>query len=397
VNIMSASVPPVSPRVLLATIRGLNSHAAWCSNYEFEDVISRVDDVDRIVLRPGTRQPLRQRVVRSLASRHLHPRLSRLNPGVVPETVTRDYDLFVFVCMNPWDLLYLNGVRGWRERCRYKVCYMVEFWAGQASGGQYDDLVGLAADFDQVALCFSGSVEAVAKMSGRPVRHVPLASDVERFTPYPTAPARVIDVLSIGRRAEPVHDALRARAAERPFFYHFDTLPGPLVRPSHPAQHREVLAQSAKRSHCFVTYPAKFGVDDERLGQSEVGARYYEGAAAGALLLGQAPTNPSFSADFPWPDAVVSLREDGSDVGEVLNALWAAPDRMEAASRRNAAHALRRHDWGHRWQELLRMASLDPRPALTDRLGRLEALAFGAETDGLATLSAASHSSERRH
>jgi hypothetical protein len=273
---------------------------------------------------------------------------------------------------------------------------MVEFWAGQATGGQYDDLLGLAADFDQVALCFAGSVDAVARLSGRPVRHVPLASDVERFTPYPTPPARVIDVLSIGRRAEPVHDALRARAADRAFFYHFDTLPGALVRPSNPAQHREMLAHSARRSHCFVTYPAKFGVDDERLGQSEVGARYFEGAAAGAVLLGQAPSNPSFAADFPWPDAVVALRDDGSDVREVLDALWAAPERMAAASRRNAALALRRHDWGHRWQELLGLAQLTPLPALTDRLGRLEALAFGAETEGFATVSSGSLS-ERRH
>jgi hypothetical protein len=52
---------------------------------------------------------------------------------------------------------------------------------------------------------------------------------------------------------------------------------------------------------------------------------------------------------------------------------------MEAMSRRNALLGLRRHDWGHRWSTLLEMAGLPARPALTDRLQRLEALARDAE------------------
>jgi hypothetical protein len=371
--------------VLLASIRELNSHAAWCSNYEFEDVIGRVDDVDRLTLSPLPRMDLRQRVVRSLASRRIHRSLARLNPGVRPERVTRDYDLFVFVCMNAWDLLYLNAIEGWRERCRTKVCFMVEFWAGQAGEGKYDDLFGLAADFDQIALCFAGSVPPVARLTGKPVTHVPLASDVLRFTPAPDPPARVIDVLTIGRRSEEVHEVMRRVAARRPFFYHYDTLPGTLVRPSKPHEHRDMLAAAAKRSRCFMTYPAKFAADEEHQGQSEVGARYYEGAAAGAVLMGQAPTVESFRKDFPWPDAVVELRTDGSDTEAVIDSLWSAPDRMHAMGRRNAALALRRHDWSHRWSAVLAIAGLPARPALAERLERLDALAGAAEAAGIET------------
>ena len=30
------------------SLRDTNKHAAWCSNYEFEDVICEVDEVDRL-------------------------------------------------------------------------------------------------------------------------------------------------------------------------------------------------------------------------------------------------------------------------------------------------------------------------------------------------------------
>ncbi|MGH7579775.1 MAG: glycosyltransferase family protein [Gemmatimonadales bacterium] len=371
---------PSRARVLIPTLRRLNPHAAWCSNYEFEDVIRRVDDVDIVELEPAGAFELRQRIAHGLAWRNWHPALMRLNPGVRPVVIDRDYDLFVVVCMNVWDLLHLNAIRGWRERCRVKICFMVEFYSGLA--GEYGHLLGLLGDFDHVVQSFSGTVAAVERVTGKTCHHLPLAADAVRFTPYPDPPARVIDILSMGRRSEPLHQALLGLAPARDLFYLHDTIPGALVRPSSPAQHRDMLANSAKRSRFFVTYPAKFGALENR-GQSEVGARYFEGLAAGAVLLGQAPTAPAFRDDFPWPDAVVEARPDGSDIAEVLSDLEERPDEMRRLGVRNAVHALRHHDWGHRWQSMLCIAGAAPRPALGERLRTLDALARTAERKGL--------------
>ena len=359
--------PPA--RVVLLSTRQLNSHAAWCSNYEFEDVIRAVDDVDLVELEPGARSGLRQRIARSVAWRGPAAAARRLNAGVRPVSLAHDYDLLVFVCMNVWDLLYLSAVRDWRGRAAVKVCYMVELYAGFAE--EHPHLVRLLADFDHVVQSFSGSVPAVARVVGKPCHHVPLAADVLRFTPYPDPPARVIDVLSVGRRAEPVHQALRRLAARKRLFYVYDTIPGPLVRPSAPVEHREMLASAATRSRFFVAYPAKFG-EEENQGQLEVGARYFEGAAAGAVLLGQAPTAPAFRTGFPWPDAVIPARADGSDVEEVIARLESSPGAWTRLSALNAVSALRGHDWAHRWRSILRIAGATPRQALIDRLRRLE-------------------------
>jgi hypothetical protein len=374
----SASQRASPARVLLVSLRRLNGHAAWCSNYEFEDVIGSVDDVDMLELDPAPRRALSQRLSRALAFRGLS---TTFNPGVRPVELRHDYDLAVFICMNVWDLLYLNALRGWRTRCKVKVCYMVEFYAGQEL--DLAPLLRPLGHFDHLTQCFSSSVATVARASGRPCHHVPLAADVLRFTPYPVPPARVIDVLSLGRRSEPVHQGLLRDARERGHFYLHDTIPGPHVYPANPAEHRQMFANQAKRSRFFVTYPAKFG-DGENQGLSEVGARFYEGAAAGAVLLGGAPTVPAFQDDFPWPDAVVEPHIDGSDVGAVVDSLLARPAELARLSVRNAVLALRRHDWAHRWKTLLGIAGLSPRPALGARLARLEALAGQAEHTGVA-------------
>jgi len=376
-----ANDSPSRARVLLVTLRRLNTHAAWCSNYAFEDVIRSVDDVDMLELEFEPHFELRQHVARSIAWRSRYRAFQCLNPGVKPVRLKRDYDLLVFVCMNVWDLLYLNAVANWKARCKVKLCYMAEIYAGQVAELQH--LLRRLEDFDHVFQCFAGSVDAIGKIVSKPCHHLPHAVDVLSFTPYPKPPARVIDVLSIGRRSEPVHQALRRLAAARNFLYMYDTLPAALVRPSNPVEHREMLASAARVSRFFVTYPAKFG-DDETHGQSDVGGRYFEGAAAGAVLLGQAPGALTFRRDFPWHDAVVELNADGSDVADVLADLSRRPEELARLGVRNAVAALRWHDWAHRWSSVLEAAGLAPRPALNARLRTLEALATGAEACGLA-------------
>jgi len=59
-------------------------------------------------------------------------------------------------------------------------------------------------------------------------------------------------------------------------------------------------------------------VPEETHGQIEIGFRYYEGSAAGTVMIGQAP-DVSVPEMFDWPDAVVQVRPDGSDVRPVFS------------------------------------------------------------------------------
>lgn len=363
----------------MVSLRGANKHAAWCSNYEFEDVICGVDDVDLFSLQPGRASEARQWFVRRLVWKPGVRRFTpHLNPGMRPVTLEKDYELFSFVCMNPADLVYLSAIKGWKERCRKKICFMVEFYAGWLR--EYDFHLSLLKDFDQVVLCFSGSVPGVQRAVGRPCHHVPLGADVFRFSPFPIPPERCIDVYSMGRRIESAHEAMLKMAARRELFYIYDTIPGLLIQPRDHRQHRDLVANCAKRSRFFVTYPAKVDVVDETRGQSEVGARFFEGAATGAVLLGQAPTIPAFAKDFDWPDAVVDIGTTEESLVAALATLRSEPERVRALGHKNAIEAIRRFDWSYRWKEMLKLVGMEPTARLTQRERHLGELAAVAES-----------------
>ena len=185
----------------------------------------------------------------------------------------------------------------------------------------------------------------------------------------------------MGRRVESTHDALLKMAVRRELFYIYDTIPGLLIQPRDHRQHRDLVANCAKRSRFFVTYPAKVDVAEETRGQSEVGARFYEGAATGAVLIGQAPTIPAFAKDFDWPDAVVDIGTTEESLVAALAKFKTDPERARALGHRNAVEALRRFDWGYRWREMLRIVGLEPTPRLTQRGKQLNQLAAMAESE----------------
>lgn len=364
------------PRVFTVSQRNVRHMAAWCSLYEFEDVICDIDDVDRIDLAPGRGFSWREHAVTSLVWRQFSPLSARLNPGLKPVSVEREYDLFFFGCVNPWELLYLNAVRGWKEKCRKKVCFMYEMWGGIVQ--KYRHLLGLLNDFDHVILGTLSSVQPVQEVVEAPCHHVSPGVDTLRFSPYPNPPARCIDVYSLGRRVESMHHQLLEMSRKRELFYIYDTIPARCLQPPDHRQHRDLFANLAKRSRFFVTYPGKVDRKEETRGLSEPGMRFYEGVVSGAVLVGEAPESDAFKREFNWPDSVISVGERIDDLIEVMARFEREPQRFEQLSRTNALEGLKRHDYAYRWDDILRIAGQPPTAKLArrkDHLSRLAAMA----------------------
>lgn len=131
----------------------------------------------------------------------------------------------------------------------------------------------------------------------------------------------------------------------------------------------------AKRSKYFLVSPGKMNLPEETGGQVEIGYRYFEGIASGAVMLGQAADCEAFRELFPWPDAVVELRPDGSDTLRVIAQLQADPARVAAIGRRNTADALLRHDWIYRWKAIFQHCGIEPSPGMIAREQHLQGLA----------------------
>jgi hypothetical protein len=358
----------------LPTWRHFNQAAYQCGLYEAQDILAETDAVEVIAFDQGRMLRLREMAQRLALYRDPTNTVMFMNPGLREIRLTQDYELLVVVCQTFNDLLYVNALKKWKERCRASVCWIDELWA--ASVPRYKNWLKALEQFDHVCVSFLGTVEALSRAIGRVCHWIPGGVDAVRFSPYPNLPTRVVDVYSIGRRWEGIHEALLRRASANSIFYIHDTLEGlSSARPYDIRQHREMYANVAKRSRYYVVAPAKMNLPSDTGGQIEVGYRYFEAAASGAILLGQAPPTESYRRLFDWPDAVVEIHPDGSDVLDVIDQLNSDPERTEQMCRRTAAESLLRHDWLYRWQDIYRIAGVAPSTGMLARERRLQALA----------------------
>jgi hypothetical protein len=318
-------------------------------------------------------------------------RIARHNPsqilihasqGLKEVKLRRDYDLLIVIYNTFWDLLFINAIEQWRDHCKISICWIDELWA--ASIPRYKHWLRALSQFDYVFTNSRGSLSALSQVLDRPCYWLPSGIDALQFSPFPNPPARVIDIYSIGRRYEGVHrEILKAAALGRLFYVHDTIANAAEVNINNYQQHRQLLANIAKRSRYFVVASAKMDALNETRGQVEIGARYYEGLAAGAVMIGEPPDCEAYRQSFGWPGVVVQIQPDGSDIMSVLNDLDSDPKRIAAISRRNTKEALLHHDWAYRWNEMFRVVDVEPSPRMAARLRRLKDLAdFAASADG---------------
>ena len=372
-------VPGRDGNVLVLSMRGLADLVAFCLQYEFEDVVTDVTGADRIDA--GDREALeRSRRAYKLArfatgsrrfARALAPRPSTLE-------LDRDYELFLPVFNNAFELFALATVPDWRKRCRIAACFVAEVWASNLPGY----LLELLAEFDHVFLGTRHPVGEVERIIGRPCTYLPLAVDVLRFSPLPELPRRSIDVCNIGRRSPVTHEALARMSRDRRIFYYYDTVAASgtdqkqrTFHVDNGSEHRLLLASLLRRSRYFIANRALVNDAETTMGHDEFGSRFYEGAAAGTVMLGEPPRTEEFDRQFGWSDAVIRLPLDSPDIGEVLAALDRDPQRLARIRRDNVRNAALRHDWVYRIRTVFETVGIAPTDAMLEREARLRALA----------------------
>jgi hypothetical protein len=350
---------PQEPRTLIFSQRNdARTLPFRCADYEFEDVISQIDSVEMLAPRIHS-SSLRQTITKRIA---YHTPFA-LNPGIERTPIDGQYDLFLAICGNPTDLLRVGAVGDWRGHCKKAVCLLDELWVTQMAS--YNNFLRMLDKFDAVMLYCSQSVQPLSERIGRKCVFLPPGVDAIRFCPYPDPPARAVDVYSIGRRSEVTHRTLLRMAAEEGLFYLYDTMaPDQVIDP---IEHRILLSNVAKRSRYFIVNPALIDRPDIRGDQTEIGYRYFEAAASGAIMLGERPNNAEFEKLFDWPDSLIHLPYDSPDTDRTMNALDKESARQDVMRRMNVKQCLLRHDWVYRWEAILETVGLEPMPQLSQR------------------------------
>jgi spore maturation protein CgeB len=370
------------PRICMPTWRNFNKNAYRCGLYEAQDVLVEIDDVDLIRLDMtnwGAR--LGEYWLRRALYHDMSSKLIFANPGLKRVRLNNDYDVFIAVCATFLDLPYINAIERWRDHCKIGVCWIDELWVSDLSKFKY--WLPALKQFDYVFVGFKGTASALSDAANRTCFWLPGGVDTLRFNPFSHPAARLVDVYSIGRRYEGIHQEMLKAAGRGEIFYLHDTHVGGGVTEVYDyRQHRDLYANIAKRSRNFLVATAKVDQIAYTHGQVEPGYRYYEGAAAGTVMIGDVPDCDAYRELFGWPEAVIQIQPDGSDTTAVLRKLGSDPERMAAIGRRNAKESLLRHDWIHRWNEMFRIAGIEPSPRKAAREQRLKDLAdFSASAD----------------
>jgi len=327
--------------------------------FEFEDAIADCDHHVRInTTSVPTEQPMRRRWrARKTAQMILDPRTS---PG-------GDELVFAVAQVLP-DLGDHLAFQREVQSAHKKAAFVEEVWVKDIPLRL--DVRRQLAQFDHVFVSCAGTVEALAEHIDTPVTYLPPSIDHERFAAHPWPPL-AIDVYAMGRRQPELHEALlRWVAADPSRFYMYDTVTGNRSLRDH-RQHRGMLAQFVRRSRYFMVSGAKFNCPDETGNQAELGYRYFEGAAAGAVMLGTEVTAPTFPEQFTWEEPILTVDPSGHDLADRIDELDADPDRRAAIRQRNAAGSLRAHDPAHRWRLVLATLELEEPPGVEERIGRL--------------------------
>ncbi|RWO27201.1 glycosyltransferase [Mesorhizobium sp.] len=379
-------------RTLVASEFNAKDRAHFALAYEFCRIVAECEDADLIA--PG---------IDNYLTRYFHPILPKHDPHNVQRDfnrltsairkglglrnaptiehvrLTQDYDLFFFVAWSPQSLVELSRIHDWRGRCKVAVAYLFELWSSTLEEDR--QYLKLLDQFDHVFLLHSACIPRLPQYTRTPCSFLATAVDGLIATPYLSPVKRVIDVYSIGNRAAKIHGQLLKLAEERDYFYLYDTLASTDSRVRDWHEHRLLLANIIRRTRYFMAFSPAALANSKSVtvaGEQVLPARFFEGAAGGAVMLGTAPRCAEFSEHFDWPDAVIEVSPDSSSIADVIGELDANPRRTELLRRTSAVRCLERHDWVYRWEHILATIGMEPLQRLHVRKFQLRRIAAGA-------------------
>jgi Glycosyl transferases group 1 len=203
--------------------------------------------------------------------------------------------------------------------------------------------IGIVATIERLNPCFVAYREAKDELERRfPLAKfvwLPFGADTDIF--YPRKEEKSVFAFWMGRRHEPLHQALLAYCEARSLRYVYSKDGGLTT---------EELGRLTSSAQYFVATPPDLDNPRRTGGFSPLVMRYFEGLAAGTRLLGVLPRSGEYEAILPT-DALCQVAADGSDLAERLD-----EDRSNRGSQRAVEAAgefvREHHSWRRRAEQV---------------------------------------------
>ncbi len=248
------------------------------------------------------------------------------------------------------DLALLGAMKDWRRKSRYAICWLHELWVEEIP--RLRGMLRVLEQFDLVICSLYHTAEKLREELKSPdVMYLPPGVDTLGFAPVMEPSLRPIDITNLGAIADPTHQSLLEYVKRIDGFYFFDTEKGHREARS-PSEHRFRYSNILKRSKYFLCHFAKIKHQGPG-GQLEFGLRYFEGLAAGCVVLGSRKSGPDFDTFLGWEDSVIEMPFECANASEILRSLDRQADRLREISARNVRRSLEGNDHAHRWRTIV--------------------------------------------
>jgi len=240
--------------------------------------------------------------------------------------------------------LFLTSLARGRAR---RSAYVIDAWKNLHLK------IGMLAILQRLDPCFVAFREACEELkkrfpSGR-FEWLPFGVDTTVFDATPGE--RPIFGYSMGRRYEPLHQALLRYCTDRGLEYRY-TSNGEIRDPVD-------LGKMVARSKYFLVTPPDLPSPARTQGYSPFVMRYLEGLSAGSRLLGVLPASGEYEMLLPL-DAMLQVSPDGSDLAVKLDADRGNPE-VGPAVERARLMVRAKHSWSKRAEQVFtRLSTGEP-------------------------------------
>lgn len=335
-------------KAAIISFRNLKNQRSRALMFEREDFLSKHFSVDIIAPRAED--------LPSAISRRIYHRLSPISPKISQfmtknlKTVLKAYDLLVLHCMSFGDLDTFRDYILSASSTKI-VCSFDELWPHNIDRQVYERNL-LNQCFAVVTACYHAAQHLKTNYDYNNVHYLqPSVDTIACYAANRASVNRVIDLYYMGRRIENRHAKFMQWSQQSGVFYFYDTA-GNVPMIDH-QQHRRRYLDILNRTKLFVVSPGKIINPDAKQLPEEIGYRYFEAAACGAIMIGDLPNSPVFKNTFNYRDAVIPIPAD-NDLSCFLDE-FANPKIFDFARIRTSGYLnmLTYHDHVHWWNNLL--------------------------------------------
>lgn len=314
----------------------------------FEDEIIRLTGAERVAV-PAWRAPLHVRKRLAHGTRYAFLR------DYVPRRQRFDLraDVAWSIQMGPEDT-DLDLLTDWDRSAGYRILYLYDTFPRQLPAVRR---IMSRARWDLAITSYHSAVPMLEEATGRKWHAIAQGVAADHFAPLAEG-ERSIALSSYGRRLPEAHQVIAAWAQKRGLYYDVSTAAAPQLELD-PRFLYDQYAWHVRHSMFSVCWPVELTHPARAGGLSPVTCRWFEAAASGAILVGEAPKDPVFEELF-GTTAVVPLPHAASerDLSDCLDALWQDRHRHFARAERLRHERLHLWTWEARVREILELAGL---------------------------------------